>query len=155
MTTGAGSTPFGSGPYGTGTPTTTPVATGRVLEDTSNAQQGSRFIDPRTKDYVLNADGRFVGQQNTRHLVVHRLSTVLGSSATLAVGHTLGQVERMTQIKSIDTRIRAALSDIEDQMTIESIDISTARSDIAPGRAFIVVKWRDLATNETFEEKTA
>lgn len=68
---GYGSVPFGSGPYGVGTPVQGPDPGGALFADPSTGTStGSRLIDYRTGDYVVGTDGRLVGMGDSAQLVL-------------------------------------------------------------------------------------
>lgn len=141
---GYGTAPFGTAPYGVGTPSTTAGNAGSLLNDTSGATQGSRYINPRTRQYEFDANGRFKGQQNTQSLVQLALLTVLASSSVPGLGETLPSgVIGTNFVKSRKSAISDALSDLVKAklISIVSIDVDTTRRPV-----FTVIRWTDLTT---------
>ena len=146
---GAGSSPAGLGPYGVGSPVAAPVPGGSVNRIAATArQEGGRYIDPETKDYVFDEYGRTVGYSNARQLVYLRLKTQLGTSVVKTLGNELHKIDRIGAgfAKRVENTIRAAMADLVNAKLIEIVSISAEK--IQPGRSFIRFKWRDLTTKQ-------
>lgn len=145
---GIGSQPFGSSPYGVGTPDVAADLGGTVLaESGTGSQKGSRYIDPRTGDYALNTStGRIAGMDDVKQLVLLRMKTTKGSAAYQRLGHELKKIDRITN--NVQTRIAATIEEaVEDLVTgglIETValDIQVIR----PGVIFARFAWRNLLT---------
>jgi hypothetical protein len=155
MSGGAGRSPAGRGAYGLGTPIEAPIPGGKANRIAATAlQDGGRYIDPVTKDYVFDEYGRAVGYSSARQLVYLRMKTRLGTSAVKALGNELHTIDRIGASfqKRVDNTIRAALSDIVALGLIEVVSVSAEK--IQPGRSFIRVKWRDLTTTQEHETLT-
>lgn len=138
----------GSGPpYGTGTPTTAPLATGNILADSTGTTTGSRFIDPTTRDYVIDSNGRTTGMSNVQQLVYLAVSTDLGSSAVQALGQQLKQIDRITANfeRQVTTTLTASVQHIVDQGLMQVVDVIVER--VGPSVARARLRWRDLSVD--------
>jgi hypothetical protein len=151
---GFGSQPFGSSPYGIGTPAVATPAGGSVLRNAqTGASEGSRFLNPATRDYAIDANGRTLGLGNVRALVEIALSTTSGTSAMQALGHTLRSIARIDN--NFEYRVRDTIAASVAHLTDRSIIQLTATTieDRGRGRRLIRVFWRDLTTGqEDFSE---
>ena len=144
---GFGSQPFGSSPYGIGTPSTAPEQGGKILRDLFTGEtQGSRRIDPLTKDYVLDDFGRIVGMVDVQQLVLLAVSTDKGSSAVRQLGQDLKKIDRIgtNTVRRIDVTLRAAVQHLVDRDLIEVVD--TKVTVVRPGVVLANLRWRDLNT---------
>lgn len=137
---------MGTMPYGVGTPNTSAGNTGKALDDGEGSQQGSRYIDPRLRAYVVNSDGRLQGMPNLRHLVLHTLLTELGSSAQVGLGlkPAGGLIGRDLELRR-DSDVRNALSDLVKRRLIEVVSVTVDRTSRP---VLTLVRFRDLTTNE-------
>lgn len=144
---GFGSTACGSSPYGLATPVTAPQFEGSILRDEfSGETRGSRRIDSYTKDYVLDANGRILGMNDTQQLVLLAVSTTKGSAAMRDLGQALSRIERITSNTEslIRSELHSALQSLIDAGRIEfqGIDVDFVR----PGVVHVHVLWRDVST---------
>lgn len=143
---GFGSQPFGSSPYGLGTPSTAPSVGGVVLRDAFTGEStGSRKIDPFTGDYSVDAHGRILGMSDTQQLVLMAVRTDKGSSAMRSLGHSLRSIERITTnfTRRVDAELRAAVQHIVNRGLIAVLETSVEL--VRPGVALARLRWRDLA----------
>lgn len=150
---GLGNGPMGTMPYGVGTPNTGAGNTGKTLVDAGGTPQGSRYIDPVARDYVMNTDGRLVGQDNVEHLVSMAMLTVKGSSAVPSLG--LDEPSGVIGINFERTReaqVRLALGDLVKRGLIAIVSIKTDRTN-RPVLTRAV--YRDLTTNSEPKEAFA
>lgn len=150
---GFGSQPFGSSPYGIGTPATAPEQGGALLRDTATGQtQGSRKIDPFTRDYVLDENGRLLGVGNIKQLVQLAVSTTRGTAAMRRLGQTLREIDRVSPNfqRRVDHALREAVQHLVNDDLIEVV--GTEVEILRPGVAFARLRWRDLETNTEDEE---
>jgi hypothetical protein len=146
---GFGSQPLGSTPYGLGTPASAPIPGGAVLRNpATNASTGSRRIDPKTGDYVLDDSGRILGMSDTQQLVFMAVLTVRGSSAMATLGHRLDDIETMGSSfeREVEATYQEALADLVARRLIEIVAIDVRR--LHPGAAYIKVRWRDVESAE-------
>lgn len=151
---GFGGSGFGSSPYGIGTPTSASSG-GKILRNTLTGQStGSRRLDPKTKDYVLDEYGRIEGMSNVQQLVLVAVSTEQGSSAVRTLGQDLKKIDRITNNfeKRVENVLRAALSHLTDDNLIEIKSITTTRLPTT-GRAYTKLVWRDLTTDLEHSEE--
>jgi len=150
---GFGSQPYGSSPYGLGTPAVATDLGGSALVN-EGVQQGSRRIDPLTKDYVLDDTGRIAGMSNVHQLVLLAVSTTKGSAAMRTLGHDFKKIERISAnfIRRVDTTLRAAVQHLTARGLIEvtGVTVEVAR----PGVGFAKLQWRDLTSGSSRIEET-
>lgn len=146
---GFGSQPFGSSPYGIGTPAVASELGGSLLRDETTGQSwGSRKIDPVTKDYVLDDNGRILGMSDGHQLVLLAVSTTKGSSAMRQLGQDIKSIDRITNnfVRRVDTTLRAAVQHLVDKELIEVLDVTV--DVVRPGVTLARLRWRDLASGE-------
>jgi hypothetical protein len=147
---GLGFAPFGVGPYGLGTPGTAPVPGGKVHDDGSGFQTGSRMLSEETKQYVFDSYGRIMGMSDVRQLVLLAVSTLKGSAVMTDLGHDLSEIEDITSDfeQRVDSTLRNALSRVTSSGQAEILSITITRIQ-TPGTtqdkgALINLRWRDL-----------
>lgn len=148
---------FGSGPFGMGTPITVPEPLGKPLETREGVRNGSRKVDPITRDFEFSpVTSRIVGLSNTQHLVQQCLSTEEGTAAMQTLGNRFKQLTRITGSfeKEADTAVRAALAILTDDNVISIDSIEVRRIVGRAAGVFIRVKWTDIATSEQFTTDT-
>ena len=157
---GAGLQGAGLTSAGFGTPPTAPVPEGAFLRDTkTGASLGARKIDPNTRDYVLDANGRILGVNYVRHVVQMSVHTERGSAAVQDMGHRLRTIERITpnieqQILSILTE---AVQPLVSQGLIEVVGFThfvagNGLNGLQRGAVYGVFEWRDLTTRTVHQE---
>ena len=141
---GFGTTPFGSGPYGIGTPATSSTNEGKPLTDAKGVRFGSRYINPRTRQYEMNANGRYVGMSSVQQLVELAALTLIGTSAMQALGEDApsGVIGTNYVARTTEAIERAFARLVREKLIeINSIDI---RPESRP--VFRLVRWTDLTT---------
>lgn len=146
---GFGSSGFGSSPYGIGTPADVDPNGGKALQNAQTSkQQGSRRINPATGDYVMNSFGRIEGMSDVQQMVLLAVSTELGSSSVVALGHELKSIDRITTnfAKRVETVLRNALAALVNDKQIEIQAIRVERMPQS-GRAYVQLLWRDLTSD--------
>lgn len=157
---GAGTQPAGTTAAGYGEPATAAVIEGAFLRDTKTGRSlGARKIDPHTKDYVLDTNGRILGVGYVKHVVQMSLHTEEGSSVVQEMGHRLRSIERITpnierQILAILTK---AVQPLITQGLIEVVGFShfiagDDKNGLRRGSVHGRFLWRDLTTGEEQEE---
>lgn len=152
---GFGSQPFGSSPYGIGTPAVATELGGKLFQDAASGEQtGSRKIDPLTRDYEINDYGRIAGMSNVKQLVLLAVSTKRGSSAMRELGQELQSIERITSnfARRVDTTLRRSVQHLVDRGLITVID--TTVEIVRPGVARARLRWRDISTGEALDTFT-
>ena len=115
----------------------------------SAAQLDGRKIDPVTRQYDFDANGRVVGQTTAQQLVLLALSTTLGSSSMQTLGHTLQSIDVIgpdiqRQVSGILT---AALQPYVTAKQIAILSISVVARTAGTSGVIASVRWRDLANN--------
>ncbi len=132
---------------------------GRVLRDPLVVgSSGSRRIDPFTRDYVVDTDGRLSGMPNVPQLVQLAITTEFNTSAPRGMGHKLKSIDRVTAnfeqvVLSVLTN---ALKRLVDLRLVEVVGFSSFKSGkkdgLQPGQTYGRLQWRDLTTNTVHEE---
>lgn len=144
-------------PYGSGTSSAAPVAGGGLLINKStNESTGSRFIDPRTKDYVLDANGKALGMNDVAQLVHVAVSTDRGSSAVRNLGQELARIDRISPnfARRVSDTLVGCVQHLVDLGLIEVVDIFVDTVKYVPGRAYARLVWRDLTVNSSDADQT-
>lgn len=130
------------GPFGTGTPTTSaapPAATA-----------GSRYLNPATKDYEIDAStGQLAQMPPLRQRVLIAVTTDIGSAATLT---ELGRIRPRKMAPTFEAEVIASIrkacrqmTDIERVMRIDAITIERGAS----GRYRPTLSYTDITNGET------
>ena len=146
MSDGFGNQPFGSSPYGIGTPAVYPGLGGAILRDAkTGASLGSRRIDPRTRDYVVDSNGRILGMSKTQQLVYLAVSTTKGSAAMRSLGHELAKIDRISGnfFRRLSTTLHAAVQDLVNSGLIVVLGVRAQL--VRPGVVYVALKWRDVS----------
>ncbi len=147
---GFGIQPAGTTSAGFGAPSRGAEEGGVILRDVNTgASFGSRSIDPRTGDYVMDENGRLVGMNNVRQLV---------ELAVLNAAPALGAIDRLND--SFERAATAVLTDacepIVRQGLIAIVGVRGVRigvrGGLRQGQAIYEFLWRDLTTDS--EERT-
>lgn len=136
---------MGTAPYGLGTPATSSANAGVLLPNDKGETQGSRYINPRTRQYEYDSNGRAKGMPNVQQLVELALLTVRGTSAQTDLGvEEPSGVIGANFVERRKTSINQALSRLVTDKMIEvlSVDVDVDRRPI-----FTLVRWRDLTTS--------
>lgn len=144
---GIGNSPFGTVPFGVGAPTAAASQGGKPLTNPSTGvSTGSRFLDPKTGDYVVDGFGRISGMDDLRQLVLLRVKTTQGASTVAALGNTLRSIDRITSNieRRIDAILRSAVRDIVDGGLIEVVSVTA--NVVRPGVVLAQLRWRSVAT---------
>jgi hypothetical protein len=157
---GFGGQPFGGSSYSFGTPTTSDGFVGNVLVDSdTGAQEGSRYIDPVTRDFVLDGNGRVKGHANVRHLVQMAIQTARGSASVRDIGINFDDLEVITGDfqRRLDGVFGEALAHLVRAGYVEPLGVRTysqGPSDGMPrGRVRMTYEWRDVSSGKTFREE--
>ncbi len=142
LSNGFGSVPFGTGPYGFGTPDPGDEWTGSpTVDPTTNRSTGIRLM--RNGDYVRSA-GRPLGMTRAQQMVLLAVSTNKGTSAVKALGNKLKTLERVTEnfASLCESTMRDALAQAEALGVIQIRTITTVKEPQKP--AYIRVEWFDV-----------
>jgi hypothetical protein len=144
---GFGLQPAGVSPAGFGAPSQTGLGSDVVLPDESvGGSHGSRKINPITRTYVLNEDGRISGMNNVQQLVqlaITKAETRLADIDRLDAGFKNQMLAVLT----------AAVASLVSQGIIEVVGVSVRANSadgLKQGQAATVFKWRDRTTKEEF-----
>lgn len=148
---GAGTQPAGISPFGLGEPDTALFTPGGAVNvnTSTGLQEGARFIDPYTKQYVYDATtGRAIGMPATRQRVQLAAMTALRSSAQLSLGHNLAAIQTMGDDyeMQVTSTLTAALQPLVDDGSIVLNGIDVLRADARSGSRN-VIRFTDLTTN--------
>lgn len=148
---GAGLQPAGNTQSGTGMHVPATLPGGALLSSDDGSEiLGSRKIDPRSGDYVMNSDGRLVGMPNVRQLVQ---LAVMGSAPKLE------ELDRLNDGFEIAASaiLTAACQPIVAMGLIEVIGVRRVLmgppDGLRNGQAIVRFCWRDISTGkERFTE---
>lgn len=156
---GAGLQGGGTTSAGLGTSASATAQGGAFLRDTKTGiSHGARMIDPNTRDYVLDDNGRILGLDYVKHAVQMSIHTDRGSSAVQSMGQRLRTLDRITP--NFERRVLAILTEaLQPLITLGYIEVlgfdqftaGSAANGLMPGAVFGRLRWRDLTTGE--EEK--
>lgn len=156
---GFGNQPFGSTPYSLGAPVVTDGSPGKILQAPETQQtEGSRYINPVTRDFELDENGRFRGQPNVRHLVQHAVQTLKSSSAMREFGLDIEDIEVITA--DTERRLARALDEAVAHLVAANLIVALGvtrfvagpSEGLTPGRTYTRFAWRDVSTGEQFGE---
>lgn len=157
---GSGIQRAGRTPAGFGTSTAANVFEGGFLRDeVTNATLGARLINPKTKAFVLDSNGRLLGMKSVRQAVLIAIHTVRNSSAVRDLGNRLTSIKRIGASfeKQVLDVLTEALRPLITAGLVEVVGFSQFRAGdgsngMLPGAVFGRLKWRDLTTKQTFDE---
>lgn len=149
---GFGIQPAGTTPAGLGTPAlATPNVGSALVDPRTGTQTGSRLIDTRTKDYVVDANGRLSGMGNVPQLVYLAVQTTKSSSAIQDLGRRpMGEVVAANIQALVLNNLRDAVSDLVVAGLIEVLGLEQFRVGpdgvLLPGATYGHFRYRDLTT---------
>lgn len=144
-TLGFGTCPLGTAPFGYGSPATTDVDQAKIFLKADGTQGDAALINPRTRDYVLDARGRKVGWSALEQKVYLALVNQLGSAADLLMGIDLPSgVVTADLAQRNEQAVKAALKSLTDTNQIQIVSVTT--TFLAPTATQIETKWRDVTT---------
>lgn len=156
---GFGIQPAGTSSAGFGSIEPINPNSGRALNDPKKVgSYGSRRIDPFTRDYVLNNDGRVDGMPNVAQLVQLAITTEFNTSAVRGMGNNLKKIDRVTANfeQVVLTTLTSALKRLVDLRLVEVLGFSSFKSGkkdgLQPGQTYGRLQWRDLTTSAVHEE---
>jgi hypothetical protein len=155
-TNGFGSAPYGTGPYGIGTPFAVPSSAGRVLEDETGRQLSGRRINPLTRQYDYASNGRAIGQTTVYQMVQLACRTDESSSAAIDLGHRLRSIRDVGDNfeRQVEAVYRHALAQLVADGLIEFMGTKVERDPNFPNRTKVRVRFRDLtASNDSAPEQ--
>ena len=150
---GIGVSPIGAAPFGYGSPATIENKTGLPLQ-TSQGQGGARKINPRTKDYVMGANGRLEGQDAIEARVYLAIATVRNSSSVLDFGQDFTSVQLATQNVNakLNDLVSQALNDLiaDSSITLNGVDVQIVENNSGSRQALINISWKNNRTSTTY-----
>jgi hypothetical protein len=158
---GFGISPFGTCPYGTGTPLAAPIPSGRIFANGATGQEGSRRIHEGTGDYVFDDTGRVLGMSATRQMMLLALSTVKTSAATANLGHELRKILDIGPDfeRRVRNAVESACKHLTDAGLVGLVEIRqdrfTNEGTTQERGVRIVVRWVDLQTDEEHTDDVA
>lgn len=163
---GTGTSPFGTGAYGYGSPAIAVVPGGSIHRDARGMQQNclallapttpggqSYAVTPTSPklSYQFDEFGRRVGAPDVVHVVTLALATVKTTSIDPDLGQSFGDIRKITDSFEQDMRgrVQDALSNAIAQKLIRLDSVTATPGNGAP--AFTLVKMTDLATGRAFD----
>jgi hypothetical protein len=142
---GIGLQPAGTSSAGFGSPSRGAEEGGVILRDTlTGASFGGRKLDPKTRDYELDDNGRLLGMPNVQQMVM---------LAIMGAADELQSIERLNDgfERAAYAILSAACAPIVQQGLIETIGVRGlrmgVRGGLGQGQAMYQFLWRDLTTN--------
>lgn len=148
MPLGAGFQAAGTTPAGFGEPTQNGLGSNVVLPDSKvGGSHGSRKINPITRDYVVNSDGRIEGMNNVQHLV--QLAVTKAAPELQRIDKLDGGFER--EVLAILTTALAPLV-AQDFIEVRGVTVRVGKAGgLQPGQAVTLLRWFDRTTNDEIE----
>lgn len=143
---GFGNCGFGAVGVGVGAMPSSGAATAKIFKLADGSQGGAPYLDPSTKDYVLDDHGNALGQAAVPNMVALALSTLRGSAAVASFGIDLSQLD----VFRTDTqnRARTIVADALKPLTTKRLVLVTSVRVERPKDAalVLVVNWTDLTS---------
>lgn len=139
-----GTMPFGTGPFGLGTPTS--------LTAPPTGTAGVRYLNPASRDYEVDpATGQLAQMPSIRQRVLLAVTTLFRSSTAVPTfGIKLPRKMGTTFPAEADAAVRSALRHLTETEAL--IRINSVTTERYGGRARITVAWTDLSTG--LEDRT-
>jgi hypothetical protein len=157
---GAGLQKAGSTSAGFGTSAAATEPEGAFLRDTRTGKSlGARKIDPNTRDYMLDDNGRVLGLDYVKHAVQMSLHTDHGSSVDTRMGQKLRSLDRITP--NFERRVLAVLTEAlqplislgyVEVLGFTAFTVGTNRNGLQRGAVYGRLRWRDLTTKQEHTE---
>jgi hypothetical protein len=132
---GLGASMMGGGPFGSGTPAT-------ASAPPSDVPTFANYLNPVTRDYVIQDDGSNQRMPIVRHQVLMLLLTERGSAAEPDIGLKLPAKMDQSFEQRARQSVAMALEPIGDDFRLDSVPVERT----AMGRADITVEFTDLTT---------
>lgn len=153
---GAGLQSAGDTSAGFGTSDAATVFGGAFLRDTrTGAVLGARKVNPTTRGYELDANGRVVGMNSVYQMVQIAVHTTYNSSAVRGLGQRLSSLDRITANfdkrvlevlrEALQPLIRAGFIEV---LGFESFQKGNGRNGMIRGGVYGRLRWRDLTTKQ-------
>ncbi len=133
---------------------------GVFLRDAATGESHSaRYIDPVTRDYVMDEYGRLLGMSYVRQCVQLAVHTERGSAAVQSMGHRLRSLQRITSgfENVVFNVLTEAVAPLVRQGLIAVVGFTAYRvgdgeNGLPRGAIYGRFVWRDLAIGKNFEE---
>lgn len=144
---GAGIAPAGTSIAGYGTVTSIAGSPAQILVDPNDGvSKDTRAVNPVTRQYTYDSQGRPTGQSGVPHLVQMALMTLRNSSAVANFGLAAPPPLITANVAAQLTRdFNLAVKDLVDQRLIQVVSITVDRAMLAGER--VRFTWRDLTTS--------
>lgn len=125
------------------------INTNPDLITTDNTIGNQRAIDFSTGQYMVNADGTFIGVSGAINSVALALKNIKGSASANNIGQTFSQIQTIGDnfLPQITQQVSSALSDLINRQIITIIKVEVIGQN---NTQQIIVKWTDLSSNLTF-----
>lgn len=148
---GMGFAPLGFSLFGYGVPASAGVDSGFILQESPNSASGdARYIDPYTRDYVIDEDGVVKGESAIASQVRLALFTTKGSSVVQNLGSEFSNVktfEKKTFERKMQQVVQQALSDLIKNGSISLVSVQAGlNSNGVAGN--ITINWIDNSTKQ-------
>lgn len=157
---GAGGQGAGSTGAGVGTSAGATAHGGTFLRDErTGASLGARRIDPSTRDFEIDSNGRLFGVRDVKQLVHIAVHTEHDSSAVKGFGHRLREIDRITP--NFERRVLTVLTDalaplirtgLIEVLGFDDFRTGNGRNGLMRGATYGRLRWRDLTTRREHEE---
>lgn len=150
---GFGFAPFGSSIYGYGSPDQATVLSSHLLEGSPNGESHpARYIDPQTRDYVIDENGVTKGQNSVSQQVFLALMTDLGSASVTTLGSEFSKIRTIDESTPAKLRdiVNKALSKLVKANLVKIVDIKTSN---LPAGVTVQVVWQNTG-NSSIEVAT-
>ena len=151
----AGSSPAG---YGEAVPST--PQGGAFLRDPKTGRTlGARRINPNTRDFEVDENGRILGIDSVKHAVQMSIHCEQGSAADTRTGQRLRSLDRITP--NFDKRVLSILTEaLQPLITSGMIEVlgfiafkvGDDRNGMRRGAIYGRLRWRDLTTGQEHKE---
>ncbi len=146
---GFGLAPLGTTPFGFGSPALADPNVGKPLTKADGSQGDARKINPVTRDYELDANGRVVGIDAVQQQVYLALVTVQTSSAVNELGQLFSSVKLITQnlTAQMTNEVRRALSKL---IAAGLVELNNVTVELTIQKVALVhIEWTDLTKGTT------
>lgn len=149
---GMGFCPLGFSLFGYGSPATAATQSGRTLEQVPNgASRDARFIDPYSRDYIIDANGLLAGQSAIQQQVFLAIMTTMGTAANPNVGSQFSHLRTFnpaTFQSQINSYVQQALANLIKTGVISLVGVvASLNSNGVCGN--VTVNWIDNTTRQT------
>jgi hypothetical protein len=148
---GAAFAPAGSSFAGWGVPATANAPGGVVFRDPyTGVSLTGRRIDPVTKQFVIDANGRALGMTTAQQGMYLALRTVRNSSAARGLGQTFSNIRDIgpDYTRRVTDAVNIACADLVSKKIVQIISVTVLTPQLGPNSEFLTVAWLDLTTKQ-------